>query len=151
MSHEILWTSAPTSWVLLFVWDGMRTGRAPLPTSQPMAQAGVPLLIRGLQAAALYGFHNGKKHNYYKALLSPVIFNKISLALRKPCEEGVGMKIHECRVRDIGQSALLAVITPRILFLGQEWVIWGYGASLCDLPGSPKCPPVTTGDEGRLW
>lgn len=57
-----------------------------------------------------------KKHNYYKALLSPVTFNKISLALGKSCEEGVGMKIHECRVRDVGKSDLLSVITLQILF-----------------------------------
>lgn len=92
----------------------------------------------------------GKKHNYYKALLSPVTFNKISLALGKSCEESVGMKIHECRVRNVGKSDLLSVTTPQILFLGQEWVSWGYEALLCDLPSSPKCPHVTTGDEGRL-
>lgn len=57
-----------------------------------------------------------KKHNYYKALLSPVTFNKISLALGKSCEEGFGMKIHECRVRDVGKSDLLSVITLQILF-----------------------------------
>lgn len=56
-----------------------------------------------------------RKHNYYKALLSPVTFNKVSLALRKSCEEGVGMKIHECRVRAIGKSDLLSV-TPQIHF-----------------------------------
>lgn len=103
-----------------------------------------------MEVAALCSFHNGKKHNYYKALLSPVTFNRICLALRKSCEEGVGMKIPQCRVRNIGKLELVSVITPQILFLGQEWVSWGYGALLCDLPGSPKCPHVTTGDEGRL-
>lgn len=57
----MLWTSAPTFWVILFLWDGMRAGRALLPTPQPVAQAGVPLLINKLEVGALYDFHDGKK------------------------------------------------------------------------------------------
>lgn len=61
MNHEMLWTSSPTSWVILFAWGGMRASRALLPTSQPVAEAGVPLLVSKLEVAALSSFHDGKK------------------------------------------------------------------------------------------
>lgn len=60
MSHEMLWTSAPALGHPVCV--GWNEGRQILlPTSQPVAQAGVPLPISELRVAALQSFHHGKK------------------------------------------------------------------------------------------